>query len=57
MFATNLTEKASNEGSIEDVEFGVLHQLLHYLYTGRVIAATMEAIGAGLYIATDNNTR
>ncbi|EFX73060.1 hypothetical protein DAPPUDRAFT_253543 [Daphnia pulex] len=51
MFATYQIEKTSNEVSIEDIEIGVLHQLLHYLYSGRVIAATMEVIGEDLYIA------
>lgn len=51
VFGTNIKEKASNKVTIEDIELGILHQLLHYFYTGQVTAAKMGAIGADLCIA------
>ena len=53
MFNYPTTENSTNQIMIEDVEPEVFHQLLRFIYTGRLSTATMESMGVGLFIAAD----
>ncbi|EFX78352.1 hypothetical protein DAPPUDRAFT_320564 [Daphnia pulex] len=53
MFATDMRETNSERVPIEDIGSEVLEQLLHFIYTGKLTVATMESMGAELYIAAD----
>jgi speckle-type POZ protein len=53
MFNHPTKEKLTNQIVIEDVEPEVFHQLLRFIYTGRLTSETMEAMAAALYIAAD----
>lgn len=53
MFATYIRETNSGRAPIEDIASEVLEQLLHFIYTGKLTTATMESVGAELYIAAD----
>jgi speckle-type POZ protein len=53
MFNHPTKEKLTNQIVIEDVEPDVFHQLLRFMYTGRLTSVTMEAMAAALYIAAD----
>jgi speckle-type POZ protein len=53
MFATDMRETNSGRVPIEDIGSEILEQLLHFIYTGKLTTATMESMGAELYIAAD----
>ncbi|EFX78350.1 hypothetical protein DAPPUDRAFT_246402 [Daphnia pulex] len=53
MFATDMRETNSGRVPIEDIGSEILEQLLHFIYTGNLTTATMESMGAELYIAAD----
>ena len=53
MFQHPTKENFTNQIEIEDIEPDVFHELLRFIYTGRLSTATMESIGVGLFIAAD----
>jgi speckle-type POZ protein len=53
MFKHETKEKLSNEIEIKDVEPDVFHQLLRFIYTGRLSLKTMETMAVALFIAAD----
>jgi speckle-type POZ protein len=53
MFKHETKEKLSNEIEIKNVEPDVFHQLLRFIYTGRLSLATMETMAVALFIAAD----
>ncbi len=53
MFQHPTKENLTNRITIEDVKPEVFHELLHFVYTGRVSSDKMESLAAGLFIAAD----
>ena len=53
MFQDPAKENSTNQITIEDVEPEVFHELLRFVYTGRVSLEKMESLAAGLFIAAD----
>lgn len=53
MFQHPTKENLTNRITIEDVEPEVFHELLRFVYTGRVSSDKMESLAAGLFIAAD----
>ena len=53
MFQHPTKENLTNRITIEDVEPKVFHELLRFVYTGRVSLEKMESLAAGLFIAAD----
>ncbi len=53
MFQHPTKENLTNQITIEDVEPEVFHELLRFVYTGRVSLEKMESLAAGLFIAAD----
>ena len=53
MFQHPTTENLTNKIKIEDIEPDVFHELLRFIYTGRINSTTMETMAAGLLIAAD----
>jgi speckle-type POZ protein len=51
MFENLSKEKLTDQIEIECVKLEVFHQLLRFIYTGRLTATTIEAMAADLYIA------
>ncbi len=53
MFKHPTKEKMTNQVVIEDIQPEVFHQLLRFIYTGRLTSATMETMAARLFAAAD----
>jgi speckle-type POZ protein len=53
MFQHATKEKSTNHVEIEDIEPDVFQQLLRFIYTGRLTAATMEKMAVGLLVVAD----
>ena len=53
MFQHPTKENFTNPIEIEDIEPDVFHELLRFIYTGRLSRKTMETLAVGLLIAAD----
>jgi hypothetical protein len=53
VFEAEFKYNVSNQVVIEDIQPGVFHQLLRFIYTGRLTSATMETMAARLFAAAD----
>jgi speckle-type POZ protein len=53
MFQHPTKENLTNQIEIEDVEPDVFHELLRFIYTGRVQVDKLETMVVGLFIAAD----
>jgi speckle-type POZ protein len=53
MFHHPTKENFTNRIEIEDIEPEVFHELLRFIYTGRLSRKTMEILAVGLLIAAD----
>jgi speckle-type POZ protein len=53
MFKHPTKEKLSNRVVIEDMEPDVFHEILRFIYTGRIPSAMMEKMAVGLLAAAD----
>jgi speckle-type POZ protein len=53
MFEHPTKDKLTNQITIEDVEPEVFHELLRFIYTGRLSTTAMESMAVGLLIAAD----
>ena len=53
MFQHPTKENFTNPIEIEDIEPDVFHELLRFIYTGRLSTTAMESMAVGLLIAAD----
>lgn len=53
MFQHPFEEKTSNQVKIEDIDPDVFHELLRFIYTGRMALTKMEVMADGLLMAAD----
>jgi speckle-type POZ protein len=53
MFNHPTKEKMTNQVVIEDIQPEVFHELLRFIYTGRLTSTTMETMAARLFAAAD----
>jgi speckle-type POZ protein len=53
MFNHPTKENITNQVVIEDIQTEVFHELLRFIYTGRLTSATMETMAARLFAAAD----
>jgi speckle-type POZ protein len=53
MFQHPTKENLTNQITIQDIEPEVFHELLRFIYTGRVSLEKMDSLAAGLFIAAD----
>jgi hypothetical protein len=53
MFQHPTKEKSTNHVEIEDIEPEIFKELLRFIYTGRLTAATMEKMAVGLLVVAD----
>jgi speckle-type POZ protein len=53
MFKHPTKEKMTNQVVIEDIQPEVFHELLRFIYTGRLTSTTMETMAARLFAAAD----